>query len=213
MSLLNCLQCMKIKLIKIGLVFIFLSKFSCSQNISWDVSFGDWYPYMAKYHPYMKVNYGQRYEIQFIHLNKTELIESNATIEVVSDTPVLGIWSDISIDGIDKTGKLNASFVANAIFFGRANVFVEITHRKNESKIERSFNKMVMTIVRARNYKSTFEEFYEYYEFSFYTILRLLCGMAIDWRKVASILRKPNALGISVVCNFVFIPLVRRNFV
>lgn len=200
---------MKTKLIKISLVFIFLNKFSRAQNISWDVSIGDWYPYMAKYHPYMKMNYGQRYEMQFVNLNKTELIESNATIQVVSDTPVFGIWCDISIDGIDKTGRLNASFVADAIFFGRANVFIEITYRKNEIRIERSPKKMVMTIVRARNYKSTFEEFYELYETSFYTILRLLCGMAIDSRKMTAILRKPIAPGISLVCNFVFIPLVR----
>lgn len=211
---LNWAQCVKTKLIKISLVLIYLSKFSIAttniiQNVTWDVSFGSWYPYMAKYHPYMRMDHSQIFALQFVHLNKTELIESNATIQAVSDSQVLGIRSEISLEDINDEGGLNVSFVAFAIFFGRANVFVEIT-RPNNDKIEQSPNKMTMKIVRIRPLKLKLETFYELYETSFYTISTLLCGMVIDWKEIAAILRKPIAPGISMICNFVFVPLVSR---
>lgn len=212
MSPSNVFQCLEIKLITISLVFsIFLSQSSLAQNVTWEVCFGEWYPYMSKYHPYMKMNFGQRFEMQFVNLNKTELIESNATIRVVSDSKVLGVGTDISLRGIDKNGRLNASFHADAIFFGRANVFVEIIRGNSDSKVERSFNQMVLTVVRSKDFKSKFEEWFEYYDYSFYTVLRVLCGMAIDYKKVAEIIQKPIAPAISVVCNFILIPLVREN--
>lgn len=190
--------------ISISLLLTQLNEFSNAADTGWNAVFGT-------YHPFLEMGKPKTINVKIINLNKTELIESAAKIHVVSDSNVVDVTSQISLDEI-KENTWNGSFSVSAIFIGRAKIFVEIRRKHYEPKIERSANNINLKAFRNAVLQSNYAEFYEYFEFVFYLILRLLCGIAINWRNLWSTLRQPIAPGISVICNFIVCPLVSKIY-
>lgn len=177
-----------------------LNKCSCATDAGWNALFGP-------FHPFLEMGKPKNINLKIINLNKTELIASKAEINVVSDSNVVDVASEISFDDI-KNNTWNGTFTVSAIFIGRAKIFVEIRRKLNEPKIEQSARSINLKAFRTAVVQSKYAEFYENFEFVFYLTLRLLCGIAINWRNLWDILRRPIGPGISVFCNFVVCPLV-----
>lgn len=186
--------------ISILLFLINLNGFSYAKDANWNAIFGT-------YHPYLETCKPKTFNVKIVNLNKTELIESQAKIEVVSDSNLVYVSSTIPLDEIKKN-SWNGTFLATAIFIGRANLFVEIHRANGEPKTERSTTRMSLKTFRNGVLKSDYAEFYENFEFAFYLVLRLLCGIAINWKKFYKTIRKPIALPVSVVVQFIICPLV-----
>lgn len=178
------------------------NQFSLGNDFEWDV-------YFENSRQFKKMGESEEIKLKIVDLNKTEMIESNAVIKIVSDSKILQVSKTITIDAIDEGGNWSGSFMATAVFIGHANVFAEIIWKNDGFKIEKSSNAMTLNIIRDQSLKTAYDDIYKIYEICFNIILRILCGMAIDWKNVVRFLRKPIGLGISCFCNFVFTPLVR----
>lgn len=177
-----------------------LNGFSYAKDVGWNAIFGT-------YHPYLEMLKPRRFNLKLVNLNQSELIESEAEIRIVSDSNVVIAASTIPLDEI-KENSWNGTFLVTAIYIGRANLFVAIHRAKGEPKIERSTSRITLKTFRNGILKSDYAEFYEYFEFGFYLILRLLCGIAINWKSFYKAMRKPIAIPVSVVMQFIVCPLV-----
>lgn len=139
------------------------------------------------------------------NLDINELRAKNATIRVVSDSSLLEVSKEvIRLDDITD-GVWNGSFAINAIFIGKANVYVEI--EKSGGAKEQS-EKLLVIIVRPERFIDTL---FIISVASLVSILYINFGAALDLRKVKGVLKKPIGPLIAFCCHFLFLPLVSYN--
>lgn len=188
------------RIISIGFLVFNLNRFAIAKTADWEVFF-------ESYHPFMVMGETRVFNFKIENLNKTDLIESEAKIQVVSDSNILKVSKRISLDEIENN-YWNGSFEAKVFYIGRVNIFVEI-YRKNNEK-ERSTSKVTLTTLRKPTLKSDYIEAYHVYEFAFYILLRVLCGSVINWHSILKIIQRPVSPGISAFCYFILTPLVSR---
>lgn len=186
----------------IGLLVFNLNVFTIAENVEWNAFFGS-------YHPFMVMRESRVFNVKIEGLNKKELIESAASIQIVSDSNILEVSKEIGLDEIEGSGNWNGTFEAKVFYIGRVNIFVEI-HRENHD-VEKSINKITLNTIRKPTLNSDYIETFHVYKFGFYMFLRLLCGTAIDWTHVWRIIRKPVSPGISAFCYFILTPMVSHQ--
>lgn len=125
----------------------------------------------------------------------------NATIRVLSDTDILGAYKEISTNEF-VDGMWKGSVTADAIFLGKANVFVQVDRPGFPSETS---SKLLVVITRA---KRTIDKIFIYSVISLVSILYINFGAALDLRKVKAVLRRPVGPTIAFCCHFIFLPLV-----
>lgn len=131
------------------------------------------------------------------NLSKADL--KGATIHIVSDSNILDVWKEIPVDSIDGD-KWNGNFSVNAVFIGKANVFVEINGQREESK-----TKLPIVITRPERLIDTL---FIISVAASVSILYINFGAALDLQKVKGVLLKPIGPTIAFFCHFIFLPLV-----
>lgn len=178
------------------ILLLFLSTFTCTM-IRWEVKFEN---------ETCSIPMGDSKNISVIivHLNKTDLIASNATIRIVGDRNILNVSKIIPINEINGD-KWNGFFEVEAIFIGSANVFVEIM---TENTVERSSQQMQINVKLKHIVNGVFVQVFNICVIVFYFIMQVHFGVVLDLNKVKSIVRKPLRPFAAFVCNYTLIPLV-----
>lgn len=180
----------------------FLCHFSCAQegntwtahfeNTTYSIDMGD----------------SKNISLIIINLNKTNLIESNATIRIVSDSNILRVSKIIDLNEIDDD-KWSGIFVVNAIFIGHANVSVEIVQQQKNG--QRSTQQCRINIQHKSILKRDFMKYFNIFVMIFYFVMYINIGVILELNKVSAIARKPLRPCIAFICNFIFSPLVRSS--
>lgn len=137
------------------------------------------------------------------NLNKTELQQSKATIRVVSNADELLVSQEIPLNEIGNDGIWKRSFNIEAVFIGKAYLYVEIIRK--DQKPEQSDEKVLVVITRPERLIDTL------FIISVATLVSMLYinfGAALDLRKVNGVLRRPIGPAIAFFCHFLFLPLV-----
>lgn len=140
------------------------------------------------------------------NLNKTELQQSKATIRVVSNADVLLVSQEIPLDEIGNDGKWKRSFNIEAVFIGKADLYVEITRKDKEP--EQSDKEVLVVITRPER---LIDRLFIISVITLVSILYINFGAALDLRKVKSVLRRPIGPAIAFFCHFLFLPLVSNS--
>ena len=180
----------------LGILLLFLSTFTCTE-IKWEVKFEN---------ETCSIPMGDSKNVSVIitHLNKTDLIASNATIRIVSDRKILHVSKIIPIDEIEGD-KWSGFFEIEAIFIGSAKVFVEIM---TENTIEKSSQRMQINVKQKHIVNGVFVKVFNACVIVFYFIMQVHFGVVLDLKKVKSIVQKPLRPFAAFVCNYTLIPLV-----
>lgn len=137
-------------------------------------------------------------------LDKQDLKGSNATIRLISDSDILHVQKEISVDEIADSGEWNGSIEVGAVFIGKANLYVEI-HRGEDVLTS---DKLLVIIVRKTRIIDTV---FIVSVATLVSILYINFGAALDLRKVKNSLRKPIGPAIAFFCHFVFLPVVSKH--
>lgn len=144
-------------------------------------------------------------EWKIVNVTISNLIKADlkgATIHIVSDSNILEVWKEIPVDSIDGD-KWNGNFSVNAVFIGKANVFVVITY--SEGQREESQTKLPIVITRPERLIDTL---FIISVAALVSILYINFGAALDLQKVKGVLLKPIGPAIAFFCHFIFLPLV-----
>lgn len=142
--------------------------------------------------------------LTIMYLNQTNLIASNATIRIVSDSNILQMSKMIRANEIEN-GEWSGFFEVHAIFIGSTHVAVEIIR---ENSIERSSQQMQIEIMRKSIVGGIFVKCFNICVMIFYFIVQLNCGMVLDLSKLKEILRNRLRTCTAFICNYTSIPLV-----
>ncbi|XP_055299002.1 ileal sodium/bile acid cotransporter-like [Sitodiplosis mosellana] len=138
------------------------------------------------------------------NLNKADLIESNATIRVVSDSNILRVTQIIPLNEIDGD-KWNGFFRINAIFIGHANVLVKVV-RENK-QVQRSTQQIRIDIRHKSILGTVFMKYFNICVLVFYFVMYINFGVVLELSKVKTVVRKPLRPCVAFICNFIFSPL------
>lgn len=186
------------------LVFVIVvaihSRFSyANDDVTWKVDFE------PKNISEMHMNSKIIINVTLSNLNRKELMDSNATINIQSDSSIFSGSKVILADEItyDGTWLGNVSFYAE--FIGKANVFVSIQLMNRE---EHSLTQLPVIIVREERLIDTI---FLVSVILLVSILYINFGAALDLKKVKAAIVRPIGPAIAFFCHFIFLPLV--NFV
>lgn len=141
------------------------------------------------------------------NLDENDLIASNYTIRIVSESDILYVPKEIPVT---KTvdGSWRASFSAEAVFIGKTSIHVE-TNGKPGSEPAQS-DKLDVIIIRADR---LIDKLFIISVATLVSILYINFGAALDLKKVKHVLRRPVGPIIAFTCHFLFLPLVSDVFV
>lgn len=179
-----------------------LCHFSCAQDdITWTAHFEN-----TTYS--IDMGDSKNISLTITNLNKSKLIESNATIRIVSDSNILQVSKIIHPNEI-VGDKWSGNFVVDAIFIGHANVWVEIVQQqKNE---QRSPQQCRINIQHKSILRGDFMKYFNIFVMIFYFVMYINIGVVLELDKVRANVRKPLRPCIAFICNFIFSPLVRSS--
>lgn len=136
------------------------------------------------------------------NLNKAKLKDSNATINIQSDSPIFSGTKVISANEINDDGTWIGSVYFYAEFIGKANVFVSIQLKDRE---EHSLTQLPVIIIREER---LIDKLFIISVASLVSILYINFGAALDLKKVKAAIVRPIGPAIAFFCHFVFLPLV-----
>lgn len=129
-------------------------------------------------------------------VNTTDLKE----VRLVSDSDILEVSTKIDVNA---NGDWKGTFETDAVFIGKANVYVEVV--RNHGDPERSDKSLLVVIIRKNRLIDTL---FIISVASLVSILYINFGAALDMKKVKNSLRRPIGPLIAFFCHFVFLPLV-----
>lgn len=140
------------------------------------------------------------------NLNKTELIESVATIKLVSSNPeIVHVSKIVPLDEINEDSWRGTSTV-QPVSLGSANISVQITRH---SEIEVSSEKMTIIVDR----KPIFDPASRYFlhvNRIFDISLSFIFGTALNVKNLKNMIKTPFGAVFSFLLNFTLLPLVRN---
>lgn len=125
----------------------------------------------------------------------------NQTVRLISDSEVLDVPNEIQVHHVGGK-KWQGSFVAEAIFIGKANVHIEIN---KSSIVESSENRLPIVITRG---KRVIDTVFVVSVAVLVSILYINFGAAMDLKKVKGVLRRPIGPVFAFGCHFLVLPLV-----
>lgn len=137
-------------------------------------------------------------------LNLSDLIETNATIKIVSNNDILEVSRQIPLNEI-KDGQWSGQFNVSATFLGQAKVFVHIIRNGNVNQSPESLD---VIIIREERLIDTL------FTISVATLVSILYinfGAALDLRKVRAAFVRPIGPSIALFCHFLLLPVVRLS--
>lgn len=138
------------------------------------------------------------------HLDSDELKLFNATIRIVSASDLLKVSKEIPLSEIVNR-QIEDSFMAEAIFIGKSDIYVEIVKIINgERKIETS-PKLHVIIIRPER---LIDKLFIVSVATLVSILYINFGAALDLGKVKGVLKRPIGPAIAFFCHFIVLPLV-----
>lgn len=142
------------------------------------------------------------------NLNKQLLLAHNATVHIVGGSEsILSVSGWIPVDEIDASNTWAGNVTFDAIFIGRANVFVRVLHAGNGIK-DSSF-RLPVTIIRENR---MIDKIFIASVIALTAILYVNFGAALDLQKVRGALARPIGPAIAFFCHFVVLPLVGYDF-
>ncbi|XP_031639534.1 sodium/bile acid cotransporter 5-like [Contarinia nasturtii] len=145
--------------------------------------------------------------VTLTHLNRTELMESKASIMIISDSNILKVSRTVPLNEIDLD-EWSGVFSADAIFIGSANVFVMISRRENIGlKIEESSQRIRINISCKSMLGEMFMQYFDKCVLIFYFIMYVNFGILLELSKVKDTVRKPLKPCVAFICNFIFTPM------
>lgn len=151
--------------------------------------------------------------LTILNINKSELIQSNAEIRVVSsNNNIFEVIETNPLDEITEGDEWLGTFTVVPKYLGDAYVFVEIIQGKHKEKSSKS---MRITIERKRiviypkilNYLSA-----PYFLLIYYAVLYGTFGMALSVKNVKDAFRKPIGIGLDFLLCFLILPAVSCDF-
>lgn len=136
------------------------------------------------------------------NLDKVKLKNSNATINIRSDSDILQALKVISADNINNDGTWEGNVSLHAIFIGMANVYVSIQLKDRE---EHSLTQLPVVIIREER---LIDKLFIISVASLVSILYINFGAALDLKKVKAAIVRPIGPAIAFFCHFIFLPVV-----
>lgn len=181
-------------------LFVTLCCSSYAQNgVKWEVTFEN-----TTHSMYMGDS--KHINLSITNFNKTDLIESNATIRIASDSNILRVAKIIPLNEIEED-KWNGSFTVDAIFIGNANVSVEMVWENKQ--VQRSSQQIRIHILHKSILGGVFMKYFNICVLIFYFVMYINFGVVLELSKIKALIRKPLRPCVAFLCNFVFSPLVR----
>lgn len=147
----------------------------------------------------------QTINITLTGLNGVELIQNKAILSVSSESEILAVSSQLSLDDIDN-GAYHGQFNISGIFLGTTKVYANITEK---GILQRSNETLNVVIVREER---LIDRIFTASIIALVSILYINFGAALDLGKVKEILVRPIGPLIAFVCQFLFMPLVSVLF-
>lgn len=141
------------------------------------------------------------------NLNKQFLLAQNGKVHIASGSNLLSVSGLIPVDEIDDSNTWTGNVTLDAIFIGRANVFVRVLHAGNG--IKDSSSRLPVIIVRENR---IIDKIFIGSVISLTAILYINFGAALDLQKVRGALARPIGPAIAFFCHFIVLPLVGRDF-
>lgn len=173
--------------------------------MKWEAEFED-----TRIHMLMGVQ--REFSLSLLHLNESDLIQSNSVISVGNSNPnVVKISKVIPLHEV-QNGSWKGNSTVTPIRLGISSVSVEIL-RTNKSW-EQSSNSIKIAIERNRVevdvgiFNILF--FSKRFAYIFCGILFTCAGIALDLNEVKAVLRNPIGISIAILLNFL-LPLVSFN--
>lgn len=153
----------------------------------------------------MHMDTEQAINVSLSKLDRMDLIGTNATIFIRSDSAILQISKQIAATEIAANGEWHGNCLISAVFIGSVNVYVSIQRPDHE---EHSLTELPVIIVRRERF---IDKVFIISVASLVSILYINFGAALDLRKVKGVLLKPIGPAIAFFCHFVFLPLVSTS--
>lgn len=138
-------------------------------------------------------------------LNVPDLIATNATIKIVSDTDLLVVNRQIPLNEIIN-GQWSGQFTVAAAFLGRAQVYVRI---ERNGSVSQSSESLKIVIIREERLIDTL---FTISVASLVSILYINFGAALDLQKVRVAFVRPIGPSIALFCHFLVLPIVSHPF-
>lgn len=193
------------KISSIYFLVVFLLSLFCfsgaQDNFEWKAEFEN-----TTYSVYMGDS--KNISLNIINLNKTDLIQSNATIQIVSDSKILRVAKIISLNEIEGD-QWSGSFTVDAVFIGHANVSVEIVWESK--RVQKSSQQVRVVILHKSILGGVFMKYFHICVLIFYFVMYINFGVILELSKVKAIIRQPLRPCVAFICNFIFSPLVRHT--
>lgn len=173
------------------------SRFSyANDDVAWKVNFE------PKNITELHMNSNIVIKVTLSNLNKTELKDSNATINIQSDSSIFSGSRVISANEINDDGTWAGNVSFHAEFIGKANVFVSIQLKDRK---EHSLTQLSVIIIREER---LIDKLFIISVASLVSILYINFGAALDLKKVKAAIVRPIGPAIAFFCHFIFLPLV-----
>lgn len=141
--------------------------------------------------------------VSLSNLNKSELIATNATIYIRSDSDILQASKTIAATEIGDNGEWHGNCSINAVFIGAVNIYVSII--RIDGREEHSLTQLPIIIIRRER---LIDKLFIISVATLVSILYINFGAALDLRKVKVVLLRPIGPAIAFFCHFIFLPLV-----
>lgn len=150
------------------------------------------------------------YDTQTINLTLTgldgvELIQNGATVDVLAESEILTVSSELKIDDVDD-GNFTGQFNVSGIFLGTTKIYVNITDKGISQRSNQTLNVIIIRKERL------IDRIFTASIVALVSILYINFGAALDLGKVKEILVRPIGPLIAFVCQFLFMPLVIISF-
>lgn len=180
-------------------VVLLLIAIQYTQASEWKVNFEN-----ESYTMYMGES--KKFFLSIKNLNKIELLESNATIRLLSLKNILRVTTEIPVVDIEDD-EWTGSFNVDALFIGKSSIYVEV--QNNQSAVENSSQQMIISIKHKGISNELFLKCFNIIASVFYFVMYVNTGIVLDLKQVKSIIRNPWRPFIALTCNFIITPLVR----
>lgn len=151
----------------------------------------------------MHMNDDRVFNVTLRNLNKTNLIATNATIYIRSDSDILQITKAIPASEVSDDGKWSGEFGMSAVFLGTANIYVAVVEANGRTEFSPKQLKVIIT--RPERF---IDKMFTMSVIALVSILYINFGAALDLRKVKGVLLQPIGPAIAFFCHFIFLPLV-----
>lgn len=143
------------------------------------------------------------------NLNKTELIESVAMVQLVSSNPeIVHVSKIVPLEELNEDSWRGTSTV-QSISLGSANISVQITRH---SEIVVSLEKMTIIVDRKPIFNPT-SRYYLHINRIFDISLSFIFGTALNVKNLKNVIQNPFGAVCAFLLNFILLPLVRNILV